>query len=127
MSVALANTAANLSGKTAVLAEADQTITGLQTFDRGTNPPFAVGPAVAGKVVNLDADKLDGLDAAVFARVDGGENPSGRIKFPAAQVASGDPNTLDDYEEGGWVPVIGGTTGTSGQTYAEQSGFYTKI
>lgn len=26
------------------------------------------------------------------------------ISFPASQVASGDPNTLDDYEEGSWTP-----------------------
>jgi hypothetical protein len=29
----------------------------------------------------------------------------GQIKFPAAQVASADANTLDDYEEGSWTPV----------------------
>jgi hypothetical protein len=27
------------------------------------------------------------------------------IKFPATQVASADPNTLDDYEEGTWTPT----------------------
>jgi hypothetical protein len=44
------------------------------------------------------------------------------IKFPATQVASADPNTLDDYEEGTWTPTIGGTA-----TYSLQSGFYTKV
>jgi hypothetical protein len=63
--VSLANTSANLSGKTAVLAEADQTITGLQTFSRGTSAPFAVNLNAA-KVANLDADKLDGLDGAAY-------------------------------------------------------------
>jgi hypothetical protein len=29
------------------------------------------------------------------------------IKFPATQVASADPNTLDDYEEGTWTPTQG--------------------
>jgi len=33
---------------------------------------------------------------------------------------------LDDYEEGTWTPVIGGSSGTSGQTYATQIGRYTK-
>jgi hypothetical protein len=34
---------------------------------------------------------------------------------------------LDDYEEGTWTPVLGGTGGTSGQTYSTQVGRYTKI
>jgi len=36
-------------------------------------------------------------------------------------------NTLDDYEEGTWTPVFGGSGGTSGQTYTTQTGRYTKI
>jgi len=35
--------------------------------------------------------------------------------------------TLYDYEEGIWTPVIGGSTGTSGQSYTTQVGHYTKI
>jgi hypothetical protein len=49
------------------------------------------------------------------------------ITFPATQSASSDANTLDDYEEGTWTPVLGGTGGTSGQTYSYQVGRYTKI
>ena len=49
------------------------------------------------------------------------------IKFAATQVASSDANTLDDYEEGSWTPVIGGSGGTSGQTYSSQLGRYVKI
>jgi hypothetical protein len=52
---------------------------------------------------------------------------AGQIKFPATQVASSDANTLDDYEEGTWTPVIGGNGGTSGQAYTLQSGRYIKI
>jgi hypothetical protein len=44
------------------------------------------------------------------------------LTFPATQVASADPNTLDDYEEGSWTPTIGGTA-----TYNLQAGRYTKI
>jgi hypothetical protein len=51
----------------------------------------------------------------------------GQIKFPAAQAASTDANTLDDYEEGTWTPVLGGSGGTSGQTYSVQQGEYLKI
>ena len=49
------------------------------------------------------------------------------LMFPAVQVVSGDANTLDDYEEGTWTPVIGGSGGTSGQTYGVQVGKYIKV
>lgn len=32
------------------------------------------------------------------------------IAFPASAWSSSDPNTLDDYEEGTWTPVIGATS-----------------
>lgn len=50
-----------------------------------------------------------------------------QIKFAGTQSASTDANTLDDYEEGSWTPVIGGSGGTSGQTYSSQVGRYVKI
>jgi hypothetical protein len=49
------------------------------------------------------------------------------LTFPATQVASADPNTLDDYEEGTWTPTIAGS-GTAGTvTYVARAGQYTKI
>lgn len=52
----------------------------------------------------------------------------GQIKFPAAVNVSADPNTLDDYEEGTFVPTLT-TSGVvpTGVAYAVQSGQYTKI
>ena len=49
------------------------------------------------------------------------------ITFPATQSASSDVNTLDDYEEGSWTPVLnfGGVAGVS--VYAQQNGTYTRI
>jgi hypothetical protein len=47
------------------------------------------------------------------------------ITFPAAQSASSDANTLDDYEEGTWTPVY--DTGFSAVTYSQRTGTYTKI
>jgi hypothetical protein len=49
------------------------------------------------------------------------------VKFPATQNPSTNPNTLDDYEEGTWTPVVKGS-GTAG-TYelATADGKYTKI
>lgn len=52
----------------------------------------------------------------------------GQITFPAGQSASGDANTLDDYEEGIWTPVYYGSTGSIGGTaYTTQIGHYIKI
>jgi hypothetical protein len=49
------------------------TQTGLITFDRSsvsaTAPPFAVEPATAGMVANLDADKLDGQHGSFYQTV----------------------------------------------------------
>jgi hypothetical protein len=50
----------------AVLINQPRTVTGLITFNRGAAAPFAVDAASL-KVTNLDADKLDGNDAAAFA------------------------------------------------------------
>jgi hypothetical protein len=51
----------------------------------------------------------------------------GQLKFPAVQNPSSDSNTLDDFERGSWLPIIGGAGGTSGQTYGSQIGRYLKI
>lgn len=47
------------------------------------------------------------------------------IKFPATQVPSADPKTLDDYEEGTFTPVV--TSGGGTLTNASASGSYIKI
>ena len=49
------------------------------------------------------------------------------VKFPASHVPSADANMLDDYEEGPWTPVLGGSGGQTGQTHSVQSGIYVKI
>lgn len=52
----------------------------------------------------------------------------GQIKFPATQVPSSDANTLDDYEEGTWTPVLtAATVGDLSVGYAAQAGRYIKI
>ena len=44
-----------------------------------------------------------------------------KIRFPATQITSNDPNTLDDYEEATWTPAQAGVSLTVG------SATYTKI
>ena len=68
--------------------------------------------------------------AATFSSgigIGGATATTGGIQFPATQVSSADANNLDDYEEGTWTAVIGGSGGQSGQTYGAQTGYYTKI
>jgi len=58
----------------------------------------------------------------------GGATPStsgAGITFPAAQSASSNANTLDDYEEGTWTPTFS-STGAS-FSYNDQYGSYTRV
>lgn len=52
---------------------------------------------------------------------------AGQLKFPAAQNASADVNTLDDYKEGTFTPTISFGGASVGITYSVQTGKYTKI
>ena len=63
--IQVANTDADLSGNTVVTEENAYTITGLHTFSRSTNAPFACisGAAV---VAYLDSDKLDGQEGTYY-------------------------------------------------------------
>lgn len=59
----------------------------------------------------------------------GGAIPSSGmgIAFPGTQVASSDPNTLDDYEEGSWTPSINGGSSNGVLTNNSSAGSYIKI
>jgi hypothetical protein len=60
------------------------------------------------------------LDSAV-------PNSGTGITFPATQSASSDANTLDDYEEGTWTPVLTRETTAPTISYQFREGRYTKI
>jgi len=49
------------------------------------------------------------------------------IAFPATQLSSSDANTLDDYEEGTWTPILNSFTIVNGTGSITASGSYTKI
>jgi hypothetical protein len=49
------------------------------------------------------------------------------IDYSAFSSGSADPNVLDDYEEGEWTPIFGGSTSESGQVHATQNARYIKI
>jgi len=61
----------------------------------------------------------------------GGATPSASgagITFPATQSASTSANTLDDYEEGNWTPLMFGSSSNPTVTYGSDNyGRYVKI
>jgi hypothetical protein len=69
------------------------------------------------KAPNSNTQFLDGTGAF---------STSGQIPFPAAQNASSNVNTLDDYEEGAWTPAIA-SSGGGAATYTAQVGKYIKV
>lgn len=77
-------------------------------FSSGTKNVFCQPPAA--KMLLADHDGVVDM-------------PGGKLKFPATQSPSSDPNVLDDFEKAGtWTPILGGTA-----TYTNQNGFYTKV
>lgn len=71
---------------------------------------------------DVDGTQIAEMNSASFSIA------TGRLTFPATQNPSADVNTLDDYEEGTWTPVVAdaaaaGNTGTADVA----AGLYTKI
>lgn len=75
---------------------------------------------LSGGTINGDLD-IDG-DLTVAT---GNNLSADGLKFPATQITSSDPNTLDDYEEGTWTPVL--SDGTNDATSSVAVGIYVKI
>lgn len=83
-----------------------------------------------------DISGVSGIEAELQAlelRVDAVEAEldgilGGQLPFPAIQNPSMDPNTLDDYEEGSWTPVLTFALGGDlAVTYSAQDGKFVKI
>lgn len=70
-------------------------------------------------------DGTSGIDTVQSGAFSGKVINVNGVAFPAAQVASSDANTLDDYEEGTWTPAKGSGMTTTG-TYSS-SGTYVKV
>ena len=100
--------------------------------------PFGTGTVgllvPTGDVFNLTVtDNVFNSAATPYSPTEGyktfntGLSGNNQIRFAATPVLSADPNTLDDYEEGTWTPILGGAAGQTGQSYSLQQGFYQKI
>lgn len=115
---------------------------GFSQIAAGVGPLARVRAVASGSTGTVLLETANGGSIVERARLD----PSGRLlvgtsaantsgaklqtsdglTFPAAQVASADPNTLDDYEEGTWTPVYSYSSFTaSGITVTDAT--YTKI
>ena len=78
-------------------------------------------PAVAGTTtLNLPATSGTVVVTGTTPTLNG-------ITFPATQVPSADANTLDDYEEGTWTPIVTADTAPTGVTYSIRVAFYRKV
>jgi hypothetical protein len=80
-----------------------------------------------GERVRIDASGQVGIGLAPTSRNNTRLQIVDGIGFPATQVASTDPNTLDDYEEGTFDFGIAFGGSSTGVTYSNRQGKYTKI
>lgn len=117
----------NVGAITAVTGNfTDVHITGVGANDeRLVRTDGTTGDLQGSSVILTDADALSGittLNMSGLLTLTGGQ-----INFPATQIASGNVNTLDDYERGGWTPGISFNNGVTGLTYTLNVGGYTKI
>ena len=69
-------------------------------------------PATSGTVVTKDTNGIISVNG---------------VQFPATQSASANANTLDDYEEGTWTPVIENSSGSQSINLGASAGDYIKI
>ena len=110
---------------------ADQTLVGLRKlfFEIGTNTFIQAdtGNAISFFANNLRQFRVLDTEVTVEAAATRLNLIAGQLRFPAVQLASTSANDLDDYEEGTWTPVFGGSGTTSGQVYTTQIGRYVKI
>ena len=100
--IQVTNTDADLSDNTLLTEENAYTITGLHTFSRSTNAPFACvsGAAV---VAYLDADKLDGIEATGFIKADGTVALSANWDAGGYEIRA---NTFESDVATGTIPLV---------------------
>ena len=94
--------------------------------DTNTGIFFPAADTIAFAEGGAEALRINSSGTVVLSGGDTSANGTG-ITFPATQSASSNANTLDDYEEGTWTPAVSFAGGTTGITYSEQLGKYTKI
>ena len=129
-SVVMIQAAQNTTGHILAIDDADQLTTGSAVMIKSNSDDNSTRNLV--HVINEHASadntvglliQQDGADASIEL------TGNGSIKFPGTQGASSDANSLDDYEEGTWTPIVSIDTSAitnSGGSVAA-SGKYTKV
>jgi hypothetical protein len=120
-----------LTGNTVWSREINETPEGVESFN-GTE---RIRHTTTGIVINDDGADLDvRIESDTVTDAFDLDGTSGKIKigagqleFPAAQNASSNVNTLDDYEEGTFTVGVAFGGGAAGITYSQQLGFYVKV
>jgi hypothetical protein len=93
----------------------------------GEHAWFTAPSGTAGTAATLtERLRVNATGAIVLTAGNISANGTG-ITFPATQSASSDANTLDDYEEGSFTPVVQGVSSAGTATYSIQDGRYTKV
>ena len=97
-----------------------------------TNRTLTLPDATGTIITTAGGAAISGTTGAFTTTVGvGGATPAASgagITFPATASASSDANTLDDYEEGTWTPLLAFGGSSTGITYdASDRGVYTKV
>lgn len=97
-----------------------------------TNYTLTLPTATGTIITTAGGAAISGTTGAFTTTVGvGGATPAASgagITFPATASASSDANTLDDYEEGTWTPVLTFGGSSTGITYdTSDRGNYTKV
>ena len=126
------STGANANSSVLLDSSAANTDVGaLMSYEAGADDASVTLTASNFTLDSLSVSGTTTLSSSVSGETtfDGAIIPNAGIKFPATQVASTDANTLDDYEEGTFTPVIrgGGTAGTYELNTSFDDGFYQKV
>jgi len=83
---------------------------------------------VNGTIVNTDISDSAAIQGSKILPAFGQQTVSALgLAFPSSSIANSDPNTLDDYEEGTWIPTLAFGGGTTGITYNGRYGAYLKL
>ena len=94
-----------------------------------SNAKLSVKGAASLRAQNVQV-AVDGHTAIGFFNASGTDVGGIAIGSSGASISLGGnaaANTLDDYEEGLWTPVLDGSSSVSGQSYATQNASYTKV
>ena len=133
---------ATMSGALAINTNSNVILTGdgvgfVATDDGGCSISMYAGDSLTELTTSTNHDMVFKTNATEHMRIASAGDvtvSTGDIVFGTAgkgiclgATTNVDANTLDDYEEGTWTPVISGSTSTTGQGYDAQTGSYTKI